>query len=62
MRYEEALLAFKEATSHYEGTLKLISDTEAEFTATRKCVTSHQRFMVFAKGDPRKATQRIKGM
>lgn len=33
VRYEEALEAFKEATSHYEGTLKLISDTEAEFTA-----------------------------
>lgn len=33
-----------------------------QFTASRKCVTSHQRFMVFAKGDPRKATQRIKGM
>lgn len=36
MRYEEALEAFKEATSHYEGTLKLISDTEAEFTATNE--------------------------
>ena len=36
MRYEEALEAFKEATSHYEGTLKIISDTEAEFTATNE--------------------------
>ena len=36
MSYEEALEAFKEATSHYEGTLKLISDTEAEFTATNE--------------------------
>ena len=36
VRYEEALEAFKEATSHYEGTLKLIRDTEAEFTATNE--------------------------
>ena len=36
VRYKEALEAFKEATSHYEGTLKLISDTEAEFTATNE--------------------------
>ena len=27
VRYEEAIEAFKEATSHYEGTLKIISDT-----------------------------------
>ena len=39
-----------------------IMRASGQFTATRKCVTSHQRFMVFAKGDPRKATQRIKGM
>lgn len=31
--YLAIVKAFKEATSHYEGTLKLISDTEAEFTA-----------------------------
>ena len=36
VRYEEAIEAFKEATSHYEGTLKIISDTEAEFTATNE--------------------------
>ena len=36
MRYEEVIEAFKEATSHYEGTLKIISDTEAEFTATNE--------------------------
>lgn len=28
---------------------------DKQFTATRKCVTTHQRFMVFLKGDPRKA-------
>lgn len=28
---------------------------DKQFTATRKCVTCHQRFMVFLRGDPRKA-------
>lgn len=28
---------------------------DKQFTATRKCVTTHQRFMVFLRGDPRKA-------
>lgn len=28
---------------------------DKQFTATRKCVTTHQRFMVFLRGNPRKA-------
>lgn len=34
---------------------------DKQFNASRKCVTTHQRFMVFVKGDPKKATNRIKG-
>lgn len=32
-----------------------------QFTASRKAVTSHQRFMVFVQGDAREATCKIKG-
>lgn len=32
-----------------------------QFTASRKCVTTHQRFMVFIKGNAKNATKKIKG-
>ena len=41
------------------GSASMIADKQ--FNASRKCVTTHQRFMVFVKGDPKKTTNRIKG-